>query len=144
MATDYTGVSTRQLGEVYARHSKGTPLDVFADRIGRTSADLKRILVDQNYQYVGLDTADKICLGLGLTMGMLTQTEELVVVPAAFASASRRMAEDEFWAADKKPTKLQVERRAKQLVKLRGFVLGPMTERQQAQALRDKSRADKR
>ena len=42
MATDYTGVSTRELGEIFDAHLD-VDIDIFADRIGMDVRELKRI-----------------------------------------------------------------------------------------------------
>ena len=144
---DYTGVSTRQLGDVYAKYTDVDDIEIFASRIGRDVRDLKRVLVTQNYQFVGLDYADNICLGMGLTIGSLTRSGELTVVPARGNTAAKQMAQDEWQTENEDedgncepPTQEWIDQRAEELIKLRGFVLGPMTETQIAQAASERER----
>lgn len=143
VAKDYTGVSTRELGEIFDAHLD-VDAEIFADRIGMDLRELKRIVVTQSYQWVGLDKADRICLGLGLTIGALTECGDLTVVPAWGEQAAKKMAQDEFWVADETPTAKQLAKRTKELAKLRGFVLGPLTPEQQAHRLADQERAAKK
>jgi hypothetical protein len=138
---DYTGVSTRELGEIFQRHFPADAfLADFAEAIGVDDRELKRILINHTYQFVGLDKADRILLELGLNISHLVSLGEITVVPAGNKRAAIQMADDEFWAKGETPTREQLECRAAELRDLRGWVLGPRTPEQEETLAADKNR----
>jgi len=141
VAPEYSGVSTRQLGDIFRRHFPDeSQLGQFADEVGIDARELKRIVYQQTYQWVGLDKADRILLALGLNISHLVSLGEITVVPTRHKRAALLMAEDEFWARGETPTGSELAERADELLKLRGWVLGPKTELQEEVAEGDRMR----
>lgn len=138
---DYTGVSTRELGEIFQRHfPPDALLGDFAELVEIDDRELKRIVYTYNYQFVGLDKADRILLGLGLNISHLVSLGEITIVPANNKGAAIQMAEDEFWVNEETPTPQQVLARAEELRELRSWVLGPKTPFQEETLAADRER----
>lgn len=70
--------------------------ETFAGRVPMDERDLKKILITQNYPFVGLNIADKILFhGMDLNVSQLSMDDEIHVVPARNSrNAARKMVED--------------------------------------------------
>lgn len=79
---------------MYYRYTPYTDIGKFAEHIGMEEGNLKKILVTQKYAFTGLDKADRILLGLGLTITQLEMRGEITVVPSAKANSAKKMADD--------------------------------------------------
>jgi hypothetical protein len=140
-ARDYTGVSTRELGEIFQRFfPEDAELLYFAQEVGIDDRELKRIVYLNTYQWVGLDKADRILLGLGLNISHLASIGEITIIPASNKRAAIQMAGDEFWAKGETPSPDELETRADELRKLRGWVLGPKTDLQEQVSEKERQR----
>jgi len=136
VAGDYTGVATRELKAIFDAR-QDVDIDIFADRIGMDQRDLKKVVGDEPKSvWIGLRNADRILLGLGLTMGDVTLNGvfdevsktllPLHVIPAGNHTAAKRFAADEFYCkagVENTATPQQIAARAEGLRALRAQVL---------------------
>lgn len=118
---DYTGCATRDLLRIMRRHEcdalSKMKRATFCDVAGIPVRSYNRIIY-QEMAFVSLNTADRICLALGLDINM-----HLTIIPSGHTRAAERMARDEFWVQGITPSKTQLKTRAAALRGLRENVL---------------------
>lgn len=136
---DYSGCSASDLLELMAGQGLDSTIgmdrrEAFCDFVGIQVRVFNRV-VYREVDFVGLNTADKICLGMGLEI-----SDCLEIIPAGYANSAMRMAEDEFWARDIKPSTAQLKLRAKELRDLREAVLNRAANKAEIISLEVKSR----
>lgn len=146
---DYAGVPTAELVALYEQYSD-TDLVTFAARIGMDERDLKKIVLTQDYAFVGWTKTEKILEGLGLNSSVLLNQGLLHEVPARDSrKTAQKLAEDEFWrkveVGDRlsPPTEREMNERITELLALRDETVVKSPE--QAERLRrDSERAQAR
>lgn len=118
---DYTGCSALDLLELMRMYSLDSldmkSREAFCDMAGIKVRDFNRVIYGE-VEFVGLNTADKICLGMGLEI-----TDYLDVIPSGYKNSAKRMAEDEFWARGIEPSPSELDERVLELKALRESVL---------------------
>jgi hypothetical protein len=124
-AGDYTGFASGELKRYFARNrSADLGIEKIATRIGISSGDLRRLVISPDTEFVGLGMTDRIFLkGLGIDICYPVNAGELTVIPNAHRKHAMWMAEDEFWAQERKPTQVGLMVRAGELIQLRRSVL---------------------
>lgn len=86
-ARDFDGFSTAEFKQVFWKYLD-CDFEVFAERIKWHERDLKNIVVEPKYAFVGMTTADEILLGLDQNVQHLINMGELHPVPARDSRAS--------------------------------------------------------
>lgn len=122
LATDYTGVATRDLAaaiRVHLDRSECEVQDIFDENFGISILTVRKIL-DEKTVFTKLGRADKICIAFGLALD-----NEMVVIPDHRRSSATKMAADEYAIlhGDGDDMKAWIENRAAELCALREEVL---------------------
>ena len=123
MSKDYSGFATREFAEMFNRYLT-VPLTTFADQIGMDIRDLKRIVGDSpKHDFVGLKTADRLMMGLGMNITEVVRRGEVTVIPGSSSNDALKMAEDEFWVRQVEADHRRINERADELRFLRDAVM---------------------
>lgn len=125
LTPDYTGFSSAEFRKLfYELLPPGETIDTVAVTGHMDARDLRKVLVNPESDFIGLNRADNIFLRcLGEDIISYVHSGDLRVIPAYHRSHARQMAEDEFWKKDHVPTEEELERRTDQLVMWRKVVL---------------------
>lgn len=93
---DYSGFSTAEFSKVFWKYLD-CDFEIFADRINMHERDLKKLVVNPSYAFLGLGQADIIINGLGQNINHLINIGELTVVPARDSrNSALKMVRDEI------------------------------------------------
>jgi DNA-binding Xre family transcriptional regulator len=132
---DYSGVATRDLA-AFLEKVAYEPISL-QHAVGITTRDLLRITT-QEYQFTGLNIADKICVFLGYKVD-----DVFTIIPKHTITSSLKMAEDQFRDHNEEIQATQEElfARAAELRDLRAEVLGEKTDEQKQKLAQDRARA---
>lgn len=147
---DYSGFSTAEFSVVFWKYLD-CDLEIFADRIKMHERDLKKIVEEPSYAFVGLGQVDVIVEALGQNLSHLVGIGELTPVPARDSRTSAvKMVRDEIGNEDENgvltldgiPNE-EIEERVQALLELRR-TLCVVSEAQAERLRRDAERTTKR
>jgi hypothetical protein len=120
---DYSGYATKELAACFYRHLDGQSLDSVAKRVGMDPRDMRRIVALQKHDFVGLHSADRIMMSVGVNVVVAEQDGMLHAIPGRSFKDAMRMAEDEFLTRGEIPEEEEVIKRAKELRVLRNSIM---------------------